>query len=82
MWASEKGHAEVVKALIDAGANFAMENVNMSPLIIAARRNYLPIAKLLVEAGVHRHRNRSGETALDWARSLGNVEVAENLSGL
>ena len=57
------------------------QNIGSTALHYAARRGNLAIATRLLEGGADLTlRNKSGKTALDWARSLGHSEVVALLS--
>jgi hypothetical protein len=73
--ASAYGPVDVVRALVDAGANVnAREARGMTPLMYAAATDHgdIEIAKLLVARGADVHvKTPEGESALDWARKSG-----------
>ena len=49
-FAAEFGQLEIVKALLAAGANVnALTSLKISPLLFAAKNNYIDICKLLLE---------------------------------
>ena len=53
-WASWKGHLEVVRALIAAGADVNKNNYDgMTPLSMALAKNHTQVADLLRDAGAH-----------------------------
>ena len=51
--AAREGHAEIVKTLLDAGADIdrACARWRLTPLLLAARKNHYEIVKLLLDAG-------------------------------
>lgn len=53
IWAAAEGHAEVVAALIEAGAEYrtALES-GFTPLLLAVRNGHLEVVKALLDAGV------------------------------
>jgi ankyrin repeat protein len=84
------GNADIVKALIAAGANvnqagkpIAMQRATakMTPLMVAAMWGHAAIVKLLLAAGADvGAKDGKGHTALDWARSKkgkGNEQSAK-----
>jgi ankyrin repeat protein len=51
-WAAAEGHADVVKALIDAGADFrARLPSGFTPLLFAARQGHIGVVRVLLKAG-------------------------------
>ena len=54
--ASQKGHLEIARLLIEAGGNVNAErNDKATPLMMASHEGHLEIARLLIEAGARRH---------------------------
>jgi ankyrin repeat protein len=52
MWAAAEGHAPVVQALIDAGADFKTRLASgFSPLLFAVREGRLDVVRVLLKAG-------------------------------
>lgn len=52
MWAAAEGHAEVVQALVDAGADFRTGLPSgFTPLLFAVREGRLDVARVLLKAG-------------------------------
>jgi ankyrin repeat protein len=52
MWAAAEGHADVVRELIAAGADFRMRLTSgFSPLLFAVRRGHIGVVRVLLEAG-------------------------------
>eukprot|EP00929_Paragymnodinium_shiwhaense_P027830 TRINITY_DN16250_c0_g1_i2.p1 TRINITY_DN16250_c0_g1~~TRINITY_DN16250_c0_g1_i2.p1 ORF type:complete len:593 (+),score=88.59 TRINITY_DN16250_c0_g1_i2:77-1780(+) len=50
--ASEAGHAEVARALLDEGADVGVKTaVGCTPLVAAAAHGHLPVVRLLLESG-------------------------------
>ena len=65
--AAANGHAEVVKVLVEAGAdpNYATYTGHLTPLHFAARIGSLEVCKVLIEAGAELDkRDKGGQTAL------------------
>ena len=53
VWAAAEGHAEVVTALIQAGAEFEMTlESGFTPLLFAVRQGHADVVRTLVQAGV------------------------------
>ena len=75
-----KGHVEVVKMLIEAGANLDLSGGSTSPLLQAANEGQIDIVKLLIDAGANINIiYRFGGTPLHYAINKGHVEVAKML---
>src|SRR4029079_16922863 len=52
MWAAAEGHAAVVQALIDAGADFrARVPSGFTPLLFAVREGRIEVVRVLLKAG-------------------------------
>jgi ankyrin repeat protein len=65
VWAAAEGHADVVAALIEAGAEFqrTLES-GFTPLLFAIRQGHAEVVRTLVEAGADV--NRRIEPVLEW----------------
>ena len=77
-------HNNIVKLLIDNGADVNAKKVKRgsTPLILAAKNNNIEAARMLIEAGADvNFRDNFGNTALDYAESSGNHDVASVLAG-
>ncbi len=78
-------HADVVKALLKAGADVKARDVrNMTALMMAVASEVQDpaVVRLLLKAGSDVNaKSLTGETALDWARKFGNREVIAALGG-
>jgi ankyrin repeat protein len=71
---------EVVKVLVEAGANVDQASVLGPPLAVAAGRAKLEIAGVLVDGGADVNaKDRSGKTALISAAEMGQQELVELL---
>jgi hypothetical protein len=82
MWASTLGRSDLVRALLDAGANpnGVNERDGWVPLICAADRGHLEVVKILLEAGADVNAQIvDGNTATFWARQNGHADVAAYL---
>ncbi|XP_076822568.1 kinase D-interacting substrate of 220 kDa B-like isoform X2 [Clavelina lepadiformis] len=77
MWASYKGHADVVDYLLTHGANVhATVAYNMTSLLWAAGRGFLDIVEALCRKGAKvNHVDKFGNTALIWASRHGYADV-------
>lgn len=62
--ASHKGHHEVVKALLEAGADASQTWNGIPPLFIAAQMGYLAVVKAPLKAGADVNQTWSGATPL------------------
>lgn len=73
------GNAEVVRALLDAGANINAQDVRgMTPLMLAVATDHpnRDIIKLLVAKRPDtKIKSKAGETALDWALKFKDPEI-------
>ena len=78
MRAAARGHEEVARALLDAGADAsAQRGDGFTPLILAVFFGHERVVRLLVEHGADAHARTSlGTTAARWAASRGFEEMA------
>lgn len=81
MRAAARGHEEVARVLLDAGADAsARRSDGFTPLILAVFFGHEGTARLLVERGADAHAHTSlGTTAAGWAASRGFAELADLL---
>jgi hypothetical protein len=81
MRAAARGHEEVARVLLDAGADAsARRSDGFTPLILAVFFGHEGVARLLVERGADAHAHTSlGTTAARWAASRGFAEMADLL---
>ena len=82
--AADRKHADVVKVLIDAGADIETRNKDLwTPLIYACQKGSQPIVKMLVEAGADvRATQKDGFTCLILAAGFRHTETVRYLVGL
>jgi ankyrin repeat protein len=81
VWASLMGHTEVVKTLLEAGADVnAKDKSGIAALIRASLGGYTEIVKILLEAGADVNaKAKSGITALIRASEDGHIETLKAL---
>merc|ERR1712100_873013 len=81
MIASGEGHLNIVKYLVEKGADVhACNNSNLTALMIASGEGYLEVVKYLVEKGADVHaRSNTNLTALMIASGEGHLEVVKYL---
>jgi ankyrin repeat protein/outer membrane protein assembly factor BamB len=82
MKASDKGHAEIVRLLLQARASVnAKGDDNWTALYKAAWASHLEVARLLLDAGAdaNARTKHSGDSALLVASCLGNVDMVKLL---
>jgi hypothetical protein len=79
--ASERGHAEVVRLLVEQGADTTACNwMRKTPLHLASEAGYVEVASILVEHGANKTaRNWVRQTPLHLTSEEGFVEVARML---
>ena len=81
MHASSRGYAEIVRLLIEAGADpdFRPEG-GMTPLMCAASRGYAEVVGLLLDAGADKDlKDGNDHTALKHASCYGHVKTVRLL---
>jgi ankyrin repeat protein len=75
MWAAPYCSSEVIKTLLDAGADVNVKDVrqmNALMLAVASERQDVAVVRLLLKAGADVNvKSAMGETAFDWARKFG-----------
>jgi ankyrin repeat domain-containing protein 17 len=82
MYGCAGGHEDVVRVLLDAGANVEDHNENgHTPLMEAASAGHVQVAKILLEhgAGINTHSNEFKESALTLACYKGHLEMVRFL---
>lgn len=77
MTAAQQGSVDVVKKLLDYGADVKFRNTSgKDSLMLACFAGQLEVAKVLVKHGASwQNQDFSGSTALHWAVDGGNIEV-------
>ncbi|MBL0013580.1 MAG: ankyrin repeat domain-containing protein [Flavobacterium sp.] len=76
--AIQKGEIDLVKKLIEYGADVNEKSFGMTPLMVAARYNKVEIIKILLEKGAKQNeKNEKGFTALKYAQ-LSYAKEAES----
>jgi ankyrin repeat protein len=73
------GYADIVKRLLDLGAEVEGADDEVTPLMNAAELGHLETVRLLLAAGADPFVSYEGETPLDAARNRGHSAVAELL---
>nr|CAD7425874.1 unnamed protein product [Timema monikensis] len=82
MYACAGGHEDVVRTLLDAGANVEDHNENgHTPLMEAASAGHVGVSKILLDhgAGINTHSNEFKESALTLACYKGHLEMVRFL---
>lgn len=85
MSASAIGNMEILKVLIEAGANPNFQTIERrnTPLLQAVWHGKVDIAISLLEAGANpHHKSKGGKTAFMWATELGNAEMVDALHNI
>ena len=81
-FASEEGHLEIVRLLLDAGVdpNIQEDSAEKTALILASEEGYLEVVRLLLDRGADLNiLDEHGNTALFYASEEGHLEVVELL---
>jgi hypothetical protein len=81
IYAATGGHDEIVRYLLEAGANVDAEGPNgTTPLMMAVRGGHADTVSLLLAKGASvNHRNEGGASALAWARRGGFDSIEKEL---
>ena len=79
-WAASEGHDEVVRLLLERGAEVdALRDSGWTPLTAAIYRGHEAVALILIEAGARRDHESHGENMYEWAVRHGRERVANVL---
>eukprot|EP00889_Picochlorum_renovo_P003567 jgi/Picre1/30597/NNA_005958.t1 len=85
MYASQNGHVDVVRSLLDRGARVnaitqGSQGIGLTALMLAAREGDAETVKALLDGGANVHEEDEGEwTALTYAAREGNAETVKAL---
>ena len=79
--ASDRGYTEIVKLLLEAGANVNLQDSHgNTALMWASSKGHIEVVRLLLESGAKVDlQNKDGATALMWASGDGKKEIAKIL---
>ena len=77
MWASQEGHAEVVKLLLDRGAQINIQsNKGLTAMMFSSCHGRIECARLLLERGADMSlKTKTGMTAKDLAKEYGHDDI-------
>jgi len=83
--AASEGHLDVVRYLLEVGAELDISDPVRNPLFGAIYGGHIDIVKLLVEKGIDAHVKYTGESminmdALAFARERGQTDIAALLA--
>ena len=81
--ASQNGHLEVVRCLVEAGASQDKADTDvMSPLYSAGQNGYLPLVRCMVEVAANKGKAATnGALPVSHATHDGHLEVGKHLLG-
>ena len=78
--ASEKGHVDVVRMLLEQGADInKARDIGATPLYIASQKGHVDVVRMLLEQGADIHLSWRGQTPLQTARQRNHAEIARLL---
>ncbi|MEM7179846.1 MAG: ankyrin repeat domain-containing protein [Spirochaetota bacterium] len=75
LFASENGHTDIIKLLIQHKVQINFPNDEWTPLQEACRQGQLAAVRLLVNAGADIHATYQGKTAVEEAEFRGHLEI-------
>jgi len=76
-FASEGGHFQVVKILIEKGAKVNIKNdSDRTPLVAPIYKGHKEIVELLIKKGADINVKAGGQTPVHWAAEMGQKEIA------
>lgn len=84
-WAAERGSADVLNALVDAGAavDVACGDYAQPPLCFAAMGGHTTAVETLLSAGADPNQSSdNGQTAISWAAEHGHQDTVRYLMGM
>ncbi|MCG8340467.1 MAG: ankyrin repeat domain-containing protein [Cytophagales bacterium] len=74
-WAAFNGHLEVVRLLIDKGADKEAKHIGQTSLHWAVIRNHLEVVRLLIDKGANIEAKYEGWTPLHWAAANNRLKA-------
>ena len=77
-YATQKGNPDIVKALIDAGADVNGTNKDWRPIHLAAKEGHLDVVKVLIDAGADVN-GTDNETPIHIAAKEGHLDIVKAL---
>lgn len=81
--AAQHGNLEILRVLLDRGADPKAHHEGFTPVMQAAIQGHTEAVRFLISRGADVNaRDKNGRTALDWAVKLGRTETAELLKQL
>ena len=81
--ATQRHHTDIVSLLLMHGADVDRENVqHCTPLVLACNMGHYDVVVMLLNYGADLNNNKTGKTALQWARSEGRQRVQYHLQSL
>lgn len=78
--AADRGHLEIVKVLVGAGADVNEGKVGYSAIHAAAANGHLEVVRFLAKNGASTGQDGDGSTPLHYAQRAGHQEVVDFLT--